>query len=311
MLDQRRAGAITKIVSGGTSGRGPSVLCGDALWREAVRLIRASESVAVITGFFVPSAGAAETDGPAGSVVLARALLDCGLRTEIWTDFRCEPVVRACAEAMGHPAVRVRDVSGIVNEVHIPGLLIYVERLGRSASGAYYDMRGNDISAFTSPLDEFAIRGGSAVIGIGDGGNEVGMGNFADSLAEIMPDYAECLSTVGADVAIPADVSNWGAYGLVAALSAECLSTVGADVAIPADVSNWGAYGLVAALSLDAGVWLGHSEPGEINMAEALLKAGAVDGLRKTATASVDGFDLQKQLEILTALRGLMVSDGC
>ena len=230
----------------------------------------------MITGFFVPSAGAAETDGPAGSVVLARALLDCGLRTEIWTDFRCEPVVRACAEAMGRPAVRVRDVSGIVNEVHIPGLLIYVERLGRSASGAYYDMRGNDISAFTSPLDEFAIRGGSAVIGIGDGGNEVGMGNFADPLAEIMPDYAECLSTVGADVAIPADVSNWGAYGVV------------------------------AALSLDAGVWLGHSESDEINMAEALLKTGAVDGLRKTVSASVDGLDLQKQLEILAALRDLL-----
>ena len=114
------------------------------------------------------------------------------------------------------------------------------------------------------------------MIGIGDGGNEVGMGNFTDSLAEIMPDYAECLSTVSADVAIPVDVSNWGAYALV------------------------------AALSLYADVWLGHSGEDEVKMSGALLQVGAVDGIKKTPSASVDGFDLPKQLEILTALRDLM-----
>lgn len=274
MLDLRLASKLTKIVSGGISGRGPSVLCDDVLWREAVELIRSSKSAAIITGFFVPSAGAAETDGPAGSVALARALVNYGLHTEIWTDFRCAYAVTACAKAGDFPVDRVRDVSGIIDGVPRPNLLIYVERLGRAVNGAYYDMRGNNISAFTPPLDEFAIRGDPAVIGIGDGGNEVGMGNYADSLAEIMPDYVECLSTVGADVAIPADVSNWGAYAVV------------------------------AALSLDAGAWLGHTDEDEIKMAEALLKAGAVDGLRKTPSVSVDGFDLQIQLEILAALRG-------
>ena len=276
MLDPRRAKEITTIVSGGISGRGPSVLCDDALWSGAVELIRAAGSVAVVTGFFVPSAGAAETDGPAGSVALVNALANYGLKTEIWTDFRCAGAVAACAEAAGYPGTLVRNVSEIIDEVPLPDLLIYVERLGRSVSGAYYDMRGNDISAFTSPLDEFAIRGGSAVIGIGDGGNEVGMGNFTDSLARIMPDYAECLCTVGADIAIPADVSNWGAYGVV------------------------------AALSINAAAWLGHSEGDEIRMAEALFDAGAVDGVRKIQSASVDGFDLPKQLEILNALRGLL-----
>ncbi|MCL2683987.1 MAG: DUF4392 domain-containing protein [Synergistaceae bacterium] len=275
MLDQQRARRLTEIVSGGISGRGPSVLCDDVLWDDAVGLIRASKSAAVITGFFVPSAGAVETDGPGGSVVLARALAGLGLHTEIWTDFRCVPVLKACAEAVGYPGGGVRDVSGIIDSVHCPDLLIYVERLGRSVDGAYYDMKGDDVSAFTSPLDELAIRRGSMVIGIGDGGNEVGMGNYKDALAEIMPYYSEYLSIVGADVAIPADVSNWGAYALV------------------------------TALSLDVGDWLGHLEDDEVKMTEALVRAGAVDGLRKTPSASVDGFDLPKQLEILTALRGL------
>ena len=275
MLDSLCARKLTEIVSGGISGRGPSVLCDDVLWSEAVDLIRVSKSVAVITGFFVPSKGAAETDGPPGSTALACALASFGLQTEIWTDFRCEAAVRACAEAVGYPCVQVRDVSETISDVRLPDLLIYVERLGRSANGAYYDMSGNDISSFTIPLDEFAIRGDCAVIGIGDGGNEVGMGNYVDSLAEIMPDYVECFSVVGADVAIPVDVSNWGAYAMV------------------------------AALSLEAGVWLGHSNDDEIRMSEALLRAGAVDGLQKTPSASVDGFDLSKQLEILTALREL------
>jgi len=276
MFDPQRAHKLTQIVSGGVSGRGPSVLCDDALWGGAVELIRASKSASIITGFFVPAAGAAETDGPAGSVVLARALVGFGLHTEIWTDFRCAAVVEACAEAVGYPTAQVRDVSEIIESVRLPDLLIYVERLGRSGGGVYYDMKGNDVSAFTPSLDEFAIRGDSAVIGIGDGGNEVGMGNYIDSLAELMPDYAEYLSIVGADVSIPADVSNWGAYAVV------------------------------AALSLYVGTWLGHSEDDEMNMSGALLRAGAVDGIRKTPSASVDGFDLAKQLEILAALRDLL-----
>jgi len=276
MLDPQSSRTLTEIVSGGVSGRGPSVLCSDVLWGEAVELIRASKNAAVITGFFVPAAEAAETDGPAGSVSLALALANFGLDTEIWTDFRCFAAVEACAKTVSFLNARVKDVSGIIESIPPPDLLIYVERLGRSANGAYYDMRGNDISAFTSPLDEFAIRGDSAVIGIGDGGNEVGMGNYIDSLAKIMPNYAECLSTVSADVSIPADVSNWGAYALV------------------------------TALSLYAGTWLGHSEDEEMKMSEALLKAGAVDGIQKTPCATVDGFDLAKQLEILAVLRDLL-----
>jgi hypothetical protein len=170
----------------------------------------------------------------------------------------------------------VRDVSGGEAREEQPDLLIYVERLGRAGDGAYYDMRGRDVSEFTSPLDEFAVRGGSRVIGIGDGGNEVGMGNFAERLSAMMPDYAKCLSSVRADVCIPADVSNWGAYALA------------------------------SALSFERGEWLGQTEDEETAMLEALASAGAVDGVTKTRSLSVDGFDISKHLEIISSLRGLI-----
>jgi hypothetical protein len=264
---------LTGISAGGVSGRGPSALCTDGLWADALDIIGDARSIAVVTGFFIASAGAPETDGPSGSVVLARALLQAGIETEIWTDARCLGALLACAGSVSFPADRIRCVSGTGAEP--PGLLIYIERLGRADDGAYYDMSGKDVSSVTTALDEYALSGAARVIGIGDGGNEVGMGNYTAPLRAMMPGYARCLSSVGADVCIPADVSNWGAYALS------------------------------AALSLDRGVWLGQTEAEETAMLAALVSAGAVDGTTKKISMSVDGFDISKQLEIVSSLRGL------
>jgi hypothetical protein len=276
MRDEGVFRRLTEISAGGVSGRGPSSLCADGLWTEALDIIGAARNIAVITGFFIASAGAPETDGPAGSVVLARALLRIGIETEIWTDARCLDVLLACAESVSFPAGMVRCVSCEDRTTERPGLLIYIERLGRAADGAYYDMRGKDVSEVTVPLDGYALNGASRVIGIGDGGNEVGMGNYTEQLRVMMPDYAECLSSVGADVCIPVDVSNWGAYALS------------------------------AALSLERGVWLGQTASEEAVMAEALASAGAVDGTKKEVSLSVDGFDISKQLEVVSSLQCLL-----
>jgi hypothetical protein len=276
MLDSWRARKLTEIVAGGTSGRGPSALCTYDLWDNALDLIGGASGIAVVTGFYIPSVSAPETDGPSGSVTLARALSRFGIETEIWTDFRCIEALKVCAASMDYPGSSVRDVSENMESVTPPALLIYVERLGRASDGAYYDMKGNDISAFTCPLDDFALSGASRVIGIGDGGNEVGMGVYKAALSRLMPGYAKCLCSIGADVAIPVDVSNWGAYALA------------------------------AALSVKAGEWLAQTENEEIKMTEVLRKVGAVDGVKKISSGSVDGFDISKQLQIRSALRDLL-----
>ncbi len=64
--------------------------------------------------------------------------------------------------------------------------LVAIERTGRAADGHYYTMRGRDMSHITAPIDDIflfaAQKGTTKTIGIGDGGNELGMGKVAEVL---------------------------------------------------------------------------------------------------------------------------------
>jgi hypothetical protein len=260
------------MTSSGEGCRGPSKLCADALWDSALSLLRGAREIAVISGFYVPSVLSPETDGPPGALVLARALSRAGKDVRTWTDSLCLGAFKACADVLGIQRDTVEDASAPGFDPGETPLLVYVERLGRAADGGYYNMRGEDISQWTAPLDSFASLGARS-IGIGDGGNEVGMGNFNSQLRELMPGYGECLCVVKADVCLPVDVSNWGAYALAAAMSA--------------------VYGR----------WLGQSLEEEASMLRALAAAGAVDGITKRNEASVDGFGLERQLEVVSLLK--------
>lgn len=264
---------LSKIAASGVTGRGPSCLCRDDLWQRSLDLLRGKKRIAVISGFYVPSASAAETDGPPGSAVLARALLWLGRDVRIWTDRVCLDSLKVCAKVLDFPEECVLVASDDPSEW--PQLLVYIERLGRAADGMYYNMRGEDISDWTSPLDAHALRGLVPVIAVGDGGNEVGMGCLTDRLSVLMRDFSRCLCVVGADVCIPVDVSNWGAYALV------------------------------AALSFVEGRWLGQTEEEERRILEALSESGAVDGRTKERTLSVDGIPLDGHLNVRSSLEKL------
>jgi hypothetical protein len=248
------------------------------LWQRAADLIEKSEKIAILSGFYVPSVMAPETDGVAGSCALARALIGMGHDAEIWTDSLCIGPFESCAAELCFPRDRVVDASRFEGAERAPDLFIYVERVGRAADGAYYDMRGEDISPWAAPLDSYALSG-SPVIAIGDGGNEVGMGSLIEPLAKLLPEYSRCLCVVASDVCIPADVSNWGAYAVV------------------------------SALSLSIGEWVGPSEEEDAGMMDALLEAGAVDGITKKKEKSVDGLGADAQLRIRSDLENLVRSE--
>jgi hypothetical protein len=264
---------LTEITASGSTGRGPSSLCSGRLWGGALELIQDCKKIAVVSGFYVPSASSPETDGPSGSIFLARALERAGWPVKIWTDVFCLDCFKKCAYAVGFQPDNVEDASAPSFEGCDADLLIYVERLGRAKDGGYYNMRGENVSKWTPPLDSYAIDSGLPVIGIGDGGNEVGMGSLADELCIIMPDYARCLSIVKADVCIPVDVSNWGAYALASALSSA------------------------------EGRWIGQSEEEERMMLLEMSDCGAVDGITKTRSASVDGLRLERHMEVVSLLK--------
>jgi hypothetical protein len=84
-----------------------------------------------------------------------------------------------------------------------------------------HTMRGRDITAQMSPaprLFEGAGRqAGLTTLGIGDGGNEIGMGKVAwEVVRRNVPNGGLTACRVPVDHLIVCGVSNWGAYGLAA-----------------------------------------------------------------------------------------------
>jgi hypothetical protein len=258
--------ALQSIVASDSQSRGAPSLCRPEFLRGALRLLTEASRAAIVTGVYVRNAGAPETDGPPGAVVLGRALERVGKSAVLLTDGRNHGALDACSRSIGGPSVVRADTPGEVEaDAGETALLIFVERPGHAADGGYYDMKGCDISAAAAPLDraaESALARGRPVLGVGDGGNEAGMGLLYGELAEKLPDYARCLSRVPATVCLPVDVSNWGAYALAAALSVSCRR------------------------------WLGLGDGEESAMLEALLRAGAVDGVSGMPSMSVDAVPL-------------------
>lgn len=267
---------LVKIVASNKSKRDISVLCKSMYWQKAAETLANVSRAAIISGFYIPTSDAPETDGPGGAVILGRAFLQQGADTEIWTDHLCADAIKACAEAVDFPSKRVKVFEKFdYLDLFCPEAVIFTERLGRAADGRYYNMKSEDVSAWTPSLDWLSVlssRKSIFTVGIGDGGNEVGMGNFISEICEIRPDYRKCLSVIRTDVAIPVDVSNWGCYALSSALS-----------------YIWGK-------------WRGPCKGEELLILEALVGKKAVDGISKKSELTVDGFQIDVQEAVISEL---------
>ena len=242
--------------------------------REAAEKIYALErgTVLLLTGFYVH--GSAETDGPAGTWAVAGALKALSFSPVIVTDSFLNGVFEAYGFPVEYyPIDGTDDYADTLLEKYRPVLLFSLERCGRSIRNDYVNMRGVSIRPFTAPVDALFLRGYGKVptIGVGDGGNEVGMGNVYD----IVRKELSCTpATVKADTLIIATVSNWGGYGLCACLSRLC----GKDL-VPA------------------------FEEQQAFMASAREKANCIDGVNRTHNLTEDGYPLARTMEILTALK--------
>ncbi|HVJ82677.1 MAG TPA: glutamate cyclase domain-containing protein, partial [Planctomycetia bacterium] len=181
------------------------------------RSLATARSATILTGFYITAAGSAETDGPPGAGDLAAALAAMGIPTTLLTDFNCARVVGAawddCLTWDGAGAAPAKAAGA--------SHLIAIERPGRTATGKYYTMRGLDISAQVAPIDRLLLErpAGTTTIGVGDGGNEAGMGKAINSVAAHVPNGALIASVVPADFLVAAGTSNWGAWGIAAGLS--------------------------------------------------------------------------------------------
>ncbi|XP_052594742.1 D-glutamate cyclase, mitochondrial isoform X3 [Peromyscus californicus insignis] len=100
--------------------------------------------------------------------------------------------------------------------------LVAIERAGRAADGNYYNARKMNIKHLVDPIDDLFLAAqkipGISSTGVGDGGNELGMGKVKEAVKKYIRNGDVIACDVEADFAIIAGVSNWGGYALACAL---------------------------------------------------------------------------------------------
>jgi len=256
----------------------------DFCTQAAQHILDSPGSAIVCTGFYILAAGAPETDGPPGAVFIGRALESLGYTVTQVTDELSSPALRGAVPADRIVEFPIADdtsskqYSGELLEKLRPSVLISTERGGMTRDGQYLNMRGVDYSPYNARLD-YLFNGQTPSVGVGDGGNEIGMGN----LAREIPQFDNLPSN-------PA--------------------TTCVDKLIIASVSNWGAYGLIAALSLLVGKNLLPSGEEEEDMIRAMVDAGAVDGVSGKKVYSVDAWSLSENRQALEALHAVLSKHG-
>ena len=228
-------------------------------------------NILLTTGFYVE--GHAETDGPLGTMTLGKALAKLGYHPILVTDKYCKGFfeVEGLEVKYVHLGAGKEEYEKLLEECH-PVALISIERCGRNVQNDYANMRGisiKDKTARTDILFEMARQEGIPTFGVGDGGNEIGMGNLKEV---IMSKLALTPCDIEVDALIIATVSNWGAYALAA-----YMQKIKKIKVLPTykEIENY---------------------------LKTIVRMGSVDGVTKEQAMSVDGFSLEVEREILEEL---------
>ncbi len=230
-------------------GRPLSMLCAEAL----KRALGPKDTVLVLTGAgYAPTMPEGESDGPPGAVSLARILYkglgavpvyvqeECHARPVIAASHAAGLMVKTFEEArdwrlgagLENAPLHQKDIAAwtaALLDRTKPKAVISAERLGPGQNGIIHSatalpLQGPD--AFVrfevvdiSPVVTEARKRGILTIGIGDHGNELGFGAIREAVVQAMPKGETLCTTVATDIVLPAMMSNWGCYGIEAALA--------------------------------------------------------------------------------------------
>lgn len=240
------------------------LLGGDPARSAALAAVEASEPILVCAGF--PVGGRPETDGPPGAIALADALIALGKAVR----FASYPAVLDAIKAVRpHYEALPVPIGGRSNCEPAENVsVITIEVCGECADGVYRNMHRQDISEQAPHFE--AVIGYRALISVGDGGNEFGMGAAPDKFF------------VQRNVIRPKAV---------------------ADILVPASVSNYGAYAIVREMEKITDRKLLPGAGAHARLIQDLVTLGFVDGFSgKPGDLAVDGRDLGQTRRLLDAL---------
>ena len=266
-----------------------------------INSLKKDEYVLLSSGFPIIPEIRAKTDGPLGASIMAYVINELGSTPLFVTDDLSKKVLSETSKSIGLDIevecvpTDLKSAKGACQKIfkrYNPCALISIERPGADQIGRYHNMNGEDITRHVGCVDllfNYAFQKGILTVGIGDGGNEIGMGNISGMLLDKVkekPKITDICSIYSATRTTSLMISA---------------------------VSNWGAYGILAAISLLKGRQFMHNSEIEEKMLKACVDAGAIDGITKKAELSVDGLPLDIHKHLVELLRFMVlrnIKDG-
>lgn len=272
--------------------------------------VRENDLVFILTGFVLLPHKEPEMDGMVSSMLLARSLVMAfGAKPVIICPEDCMEAVRKCAGVVGlhvyedlqtvrelplsigvlaftkNPARAQMEAEWLLKEA-VPSAVISVEAPGANERGVYHNAAGKDVSELEAKTDVLWERlrlRGILNIAIGDLGNEIGMGAIAGHIKKYVPFTApeECICGCGGGI----------------------LAASGADHVITATCSDWGCYGLMAALAyLKRDMEILHREEMEEEVMRVASRSGLID-MTGSLLPGIDGFNIRMNTGIVSLMR--------
>lgn len=306
-------GIIKHLVDASIDKQGPLSILKAA--RSLHEIVDENSIVFIMTGFRVTPYNIQETDGPIGAASIARSLdISLGALPIIITENinQSIEIVRGAARGLGLNVIDADDLvknkprhsisilgfpidkekaeeySRKVIDKYNPSAVISIEKVGANYKGVYHTMRGYDVTNLHSQMEhviEKADEKGSLTIGIGDGGNEIGMGVIEDSVRKHIPYGDKCQCPCQGGIAAHSKV----------------------HYLIVSTVSNWGGYALAGILGKISGKENAlHTADYEENALMYMNEAGALDGVTGIVEKSVDSSKIEVHQSILNLINEIL-----
>ena len=207
----RGIAALQHLVQLDEGGRGIGALVRSGQLLAAAQTLvnpKAAGGVVVLTGFpcLRERQQPMESDGPPGAVAVARTLVTIGRAPVVLAiEDYAQSALQLCVEASG-PAATAPEVAGFptanrwtpADDERLEVLrasassLVCLERAGEASDGVCRTMRGLPMGpTLLGHMNRLLGSPGMQSVGIGDGGNELGMGSLYEDICAAIPKGAE------------------------------------------------------------------------------------------------------------------------